>query len=230
MYKINPLLNRPSPSLVAELAAFGVAIIADAMGRYGAMKPYIKPIHRGARLAGPALTVQTFRADNLMLHMALELAQAGDVLVVDAGEVENAGLWGGLMNTMAVKKNLGGLVTDGAVRDSEELIEMVLPVFSKSISPLGGYKDAPGSVNIPISCGGIVVRPGDIIVGDDDGVAVIPLDSAEEVLGLCRRTFAKEAHFREEMEKGTTLFQLLGLSEQLEKLGLPPLSSLKGDD
>lgn len=220
MYTINRLKARPPKELVKELSEFGVALIADSMGRYGAMKPYIRPVARGMKLAGPAFTVQTYRSDNLMLHAALELAEEGDVLVVDAGEVTNAGLWGGLMTTMALKKKLGGIITDGAIRDSQEIIESGFPVFSKSISPLGGFKEAPGSVNISISCGGVAVNPGDIVIGDDDGVVVIPMDKAAEVLELCKTTAAKEAAIIKGMNEGKTLFELFNLNKKLEILNM----------
>ncbi|MEA4962579.1 4-carboxy-4-hydroxy-2-oxoadipate aldolase/oxaloacetate decarboxylase [Lutispora sp.] len=220
MYMINKSNRKASQELINEFSKFGVALIADSMGRYGAMKPYIKPIAYGRKMKGRAVTVQTYRSDNLMLHVALEMAQKGDVLVVDAGEITNAGLWGDLMTQMACIKGLNGVVTDGAVRDIEELIKSGLPIYSKSISPLGGFKSAGGSVNIRISCGGVVVLPGDIIIGDDDGVVVIPLEKAEEVLELCKSNKKKENAISKKMKQGITLFEQLGLPEQLGKLGL----------
>lgn len=220
MYMINKSNRKASQELINEFSKFGVALIADSMGRYGAMKPYIKPIAYGRKMKGRAVTVQTYRSDNLMLHVALEMAQKGDVLVVDAGEITNAGLWGDLMTQMACIKGLNGVVTDGAVRDIEELIKSGLPIYSKSISPLGGFKSAGGSVNIRISCGGVVVLPGDIIIGDDDGVVVIPLGKAEEVLELCKSNKKKENAISKKMKQGITLFEQLGLPEQLGKLGL----------
>lgn len=220
MYTVNKIDKRPDHKIIECLSHFGVAMIADSMGRYGAMKPYIRPLKRGMRIAGPALTVQTYRSDNLMLHIGLDMAEEGDVLVVDAGEVENAGLWGGLMTKMALIKGLNGLVTDGAIRDSQEIIESGFPVFSKSISPLGGFKESPGSVNVPVSCGGTVVNPGDIIIADDDGVAVIPLEKAEYVLEQCKKTEAKEAEISAGMAAGKSLFELLGLPDKAARLSI----------
>lgn len=220
MKNICSLKNRPAPWLVQALSQYGTAMIADSMGRYGAMMPYIRPLHRGTRIAGPAVTVQTYRSDNLMLHVGLELAEAGDILVANTGEVENAGLWGDLMTRMALQKRLGGLVTDGAVRDSEQLCQSGFGVFSKSICPMGGFKQSAGSVNGSISCGGAAVNPGDIIIGDDDGVVVVPLERAEEVLAVCKRTEAKEAAIICGMEEGKSLFELLDLLQVLESLGL----------
>lgn len=224
MRKINILKNRPAPQLVEELSQYGTAMIADSMGRYGAMMPYIRPLHRGTRIAGPAVTVQTYRSDNLMLHVGLEIAEAGDVLVANAGEVENAGLWGDLMTHMALGKHLGGLVTDGAVRDSEQLCRSGFGIYAKSICPMGGFKQSVGAVNIPISCGGVAVNPGDIIIGDDDGIVVVPLERAKEVLAVCEKTVLKEASIIRGMEEGKTLFELLELPRVLLELGLelPP--------
>lgn len=220
MYEINMLKIRPSRAVIDELVAFGTAMIADSMGRYGAMKPYIRPLIRGMRIAGPALTVQTYRSDNLFLHIGLEIAASGDVLVVDSGEVTNAGLWGGLMTSMAMKKGLGGIVTDGGVRDSEEIIEAGFPVFSKSISPMGGFKESPGSVNVSISCGGLCINPGDIILGDDDGVVAVPMQAAQTILEGCRKTMAKENNIRQGMDDGHTLFELLNLAGKLNSLNI----------
>lgn len=208
-----------APELVRAFSAFGAALIADAMGRYGAMTGIV-PLCRGRRLAGPALTVRTYRSDNLMLHAGLEMAEAGDILVTDAGGIPNAGLWGGLMTEMALRKSVGGLVIDGAVRDSQELIASGFPVYSRSVSPLGGFKSQGGAVNVPISCGSVPVFPGDIVVGDEDGVVVIPLRDAETVLEKCRRQQRMEEDISQKIKEGAHLFDLFHLGESLEKLGL----------
>lgn len=220
MNNIFRLEDRPDSELVEALSKFGTAMIADSMGRYGAMLSYIRPLHRGTHIAGPAVTVQTYRSDNLMLHVGLELAEVGDVLVVNAGEVENAGIWGDLMTRMALKKKLGGLILDGAVRDTEQLCESGFGVFSKSISPMGGFKQSAGSVNMPIACGGMTVNPGDIVIGDDDGVVVIAKDRARDVLAACEKTEEKEAAIIRGMEQGKTLFELLDLPKAMAALGL----------
>lgn len=227
MSNIFRLEDRPDPKLIKELSRFGTAMIADSMERYGAMLSYIRPLHPGTHIAGPAVTVQTYRSDNLMLHVALEIAEAGDVLVASAGEVENAGIWGDLMTHMALKKQLGGLVMDGAVRDTEQICQSGFGVFSKSVSPMGGFKQSAGSVNVPIACGGMTVAPGDIIIGDDDGVVVVAKERAQEVLATCERTEKKEMAIRRGMDEGKTLFELLGLLKAMETLHLEIPS--KGD-
>ena len=179
----------------------------------------IKPLSPSMRIVGCAVTVQTYRADNLLLHVALEMAQEGDVLVVDAGAIPDTGLWGGLMTRMALRKGIGGLIIDGGVRDSQELISLGFPVFARAVSPQGGFKASPGSVNVPVSCGGTAVHPGDLIVADADGVVVASAD-APDILVKAQAIQAKEAALIEKMDRGETLFSLLGLGESLNRLGL----------
>jgi 4-hydroxy-4-methyl-2-oxoglutarate aldolase len=219
MAQILALKKRPDPALIKEFSTFGVALITDAMDRYGAMLG-ILPVVRGMKIAGPAITVQTYRADNLMVHVGLHLAQAGDILVVDAGGITNTGVWGGHMTDMALIKKLGGIVVDGAIRDSAEMITKGFSAFCKTVSPMGGHKDDPGSVNIAIGCGNVVVNAGDIIIGDDDGVAVIPQDRIDEVMARCRKIKENEIKQEKAMSEGKELFDLIGLPKQLEALGL----------
>ena len=219
MSEINKLTIRPDPKLVEEFATFGTALISDAMGRFGAMRK-IHPIVRGMKVAGPAVTVQTYRCDNLMVHVGLELAQEGDVLVVDAGGIDYTGGWGGHMTDMALLKKLGGIVVDGAVRDSGEMVEKGFAAFCVDVTPQGGYKDDPGSVNIGISCGNVRVEPGDVIIGDDDGVVVIPLAKIDSVMAACRKIKEKETFQEKAMQEGKTLYELIGMPKQLEALGM----------
>lgn len=219
MSEINSLSIRPDPALAQEFLTFGTALISDAMGRFGAMRK-IHPVARGMKVAGPAVTVQTYRCDNLMVHVGLQLAQEGDVLVVDAGGIDYTGVWGGHMTDMALMKKLGGIVVDGAVRDSAEMIEKGFPAFCIDVTPQGGYKDDPGSVNVGISCGNVRVNPGDIIIGDDDGVVVIPLEKADEIMAACRKIKAKEVYQEQAMREGKTLYELINMPQALEALGL----------
>ncbi len=172
------------------------------------------------RLCGPALTVQTYRADNLAIHVALDMARPGDVLVIDAGGITDTGLWGGIMNHMAQLKKLGGTILDGGVRDSQELAGSGFPVFSRAVSPQGGFKASPGSINIPISCGGVPVLPGDLVAGDADGVVVVPSAKTEEILKKTLAVVEKEKELRKRMDNGEILFSLLKLDGIPEKLGM----------
>lgn len=213
-YKINEFI-RPSQQIIDRFSKLGTAAITDAMGRYGAMDPEIKPVQRGLKLCGPAVTIRTYRSDNLFLHVGLEAARAGDVIVADAGGVKNAGVWGDLMTVMAVHKKLAGVVIDGAVRDCADLIRSGLPIYSRHICPMGGFKEIEGAVNIPVSCGGIPVMAGDIIVGDDDGVAVVPQDQALAVLQKAELMIEKEKSVKNRIAAGETLFHILELDKKV---------------
>jgi len=216
------LLNRDRPDIevIKGLSEFSVSLIGDTIGRYGCLYSVIKPLSGAMRLAGPALTVQTYRADNLMLHVALELANPGDILVVDACGFPDTGLWGELMTQMAKKKGIGGIIVDGAVRDSQAIIESGFPVFARAISPMGGFKVSPGSVNMPIACAGVSVNPGDVVVGDADGVVIVPRDSARAVLSAVRKTAEKECEIAKRIQEGEKLFNILKLGDNLKYLGL----------
>ncbi len=189
---IVPEIERPPRHLVEELGAFQAAVIGDGMGRRNIMHSAIKPLDKSFRMYGTAITVEVHAADNLMIHAALKLAQEGDVIVVNAyGNTEN-GVYGELLNAVAQRKKLGGFLIDGAVRDCVEIIEAGFPVFSRSIGALGGSKEGPGQVNMPISCAGVAVNPGDVIVGDGDGVVVIPVNMLDAAIVGAKNKLAAE--------------------------------------
>ena len=174
---------RPDASLVRQFAGLASSNLADAMGRFHFMDPGIT-MRTGLPLCGVALTVMARPADNLMVHKAVELALPGDILVVDTCGNTTSAVFGELMGTSAMAARLGGLVVDGAIRDVSGLAELGFPAFSRSVSAGACDKDGPGEINVPISCGHTVVMPGDIIVGDPDGVVVVPREDAEAVLAL----------------------------------------------
>ncbi len=215
MFIINTCFDRIPPETVLGFKDLSVANIGDARGRFGCMSYRIKPLAPAMRMAGSAFTVQTYRADNLALHVALDMAREGDILVVDAGSIPDTGLWGGLMTRMALCKKLGGIVIDGGVRDSQYLIELGFPVFAGAVSPQGGFKASPGSINVPISCGGVSVSPGDLIAGDADGVVVVPASHVEEILQKAQAIQKKEEELEERIKKGEKLFDLLKLKESI---------------
>ncbi len=215
MFVINQCCDRIPAEVVEGWRGIGVANIGDARGRSGCMSHRMKPVTPAMRLLGTALTVQTSRADNLALHVALNMARPGDVLVVDAGGVYDTGVWGSLMTRMAIKKGLGGIVLDGAIRDSQELAGLGFPVFSAAIAPQGGFKASPGSVNVPVSCSGVPVAPGDLVAGDADGVVVVPAARAEEILARARAVQEKERELEERIMNGEALFDLLKLGEAM---------------
>ena len=176
--------------LVKAFAKIPTANIADTMGRSCAMHPRIKLFSspHGTVWAGIALTVKSRGGDNLLIHAALDMAREGDVIVVsNEGGVDNRSLMGAIMFTYAAYKKLNGLVLDGPIRDVKSAKEIPLPIYATGSTPGGPYKEGPGEINVPISCGGISVNPGDIVVMDDDGVIIIPLKDASAVLAAAQK-------------------------------------------
>ena len=176
---------RPPAELVDAFQGTAAPNVADAMGRFNFMDPGMVS-RTGLALCGAAVTVNARPGDNLMVHKALELAAPGDVLVVCTNGNTTSAVFGEIMGHTAVGAELGGIVVDGAIRDVDGLRALGLPAYSRSVNPGGCDKDGPGEINVPIACGGTVVMPGDIVVGDEDGVAVVPRESAAEVLELVR--------------------------------------------
>ena len=202
------------------LRQLGAATIYEAQGAKGALDSGIKPIAPGMRLAGPALTVDTRPADNLMLHYAMLKAQPGDVLVVDAKGFLEAGVWGDVFTEQAQRIGLAGLVIHGAVRDAAAMTEAGFPVFSRGLSIKGTGKHQPGRLNVTITIGDVGIDPGDIIVGDQDGVVVVRRHEVDAVLLKSRQREEKEARFRQQIRDGATTVELLGLEETLRRLQL----------
>ena len=203
-FRILPAPARLDAALVAAFRDLSPSNVADAMGRFGFMDPAIQS-RSGRPLAGLAVTVQARPGDNLMVHKALQIAEPGDIVVVSTGGNVTSAVFGELMCRAAVARGLGGLVVDGAVRDVEAIVALGFPVYSRSVSPGGCDKDGPGEINVPIACGGAVVAPGDIIVGDRDGIAVVPRGHAAEVLELVRALAARETARIAEIDRGVVL-------------------------
>ena len=201
-FRISDAPPRPDAELVNKFRDFATPNLADAMGRFHFMDAGIQP-RTGLPLCGVAVTIMTRPADNLMVHKAMEIARAGDVIVVNTGRNTTNAVFGELMGHSAVAIILGGLVVDGAIRDVEALIALKFPAFSRSISAGGCDKDGPGEINVPIVCGNIVVMPGDIVVGDAEGVVVIPQQDAQEVLSLVTALKTRETKRIEEIAAGT---------------------------
>jgi len=193
---------RLDTALVDAFRGLASSNIADAMGRFGFMDPDIQS-RSGLPLCGLAVTVNARPADNLMVHKALQVAHPGDIVVVSTGGNMTSAVFGELMCRTAVAAKLGGLVVDGAIRDVEGITALSFPAYSRSVSPGACDKDGPGEINVPISCGGTVVAAGDLIVGDRDGIAVVPRAHASEVLGLVRDLVKKENARVAEINAGT---------------------------
>ena len=213
-------IERPGEDIVKQFRQLGAATVHEASGRKGAVDFAIKPIAKGVRLCGPAFTVQCHPGDNLMLHKALERAQPGDVLVTTVGGCYEGGYWGGLMGTSGQARRLGGLAIDGCVRDSAELIQMGFPIFCRGFAMRGTVKNVLGLINHPTIFGGVLVHPGDLILGDDDGLVVVERGECERVLAKARQRVEAERKKAEQLQSGVTSVELNKLGKVFETLGL----------
>ena len=201
--RILDIPRRPDPRLVAELAKMVTPHLSDSMERLYAGGPQLRPMHREGKLAGPAYTVKTTPGDNLLVHKALDSAQKGDVIVVDAGGVCENAIIGELMMSRARQRGVAGIVIWGAIRDSAEIGAGTYPVYASGVTHRGPYKNGPGEINVPINMGGMAVNPGDIIIGDADGLVAIPQDQAERVLASAKSILEKETAAMKEILAGT---------------------------
>jgi regulator of RNase E activity RraA len=200
-FRIVSGVARPEPALVDRFRGLSSSNVADAMGRFRFMDPAIQA-RTGLPVCGIAVTVNVRPGDNLMVHKALELAQPGDVVVVSTnGNLANA-VFGEIMGHVATAARLGGIVVDGAIRDIEALTRLELPVFSRTVSPGSCDKDGPGEINVPICCGNTVVMPGDIIVGDRDGVVAVPRADAADALERVARILDRERQWIAAIHEG----------------------------
>ena len=184
--------ERVSPDVVQSASKFAASILADVAGRRGTVDGRIQPLTHATRLAGPAFTIEIRPGDNLMIHAAMAMAKPGDILMIDGKADRNCALMGSIMLNACKKLGLGGVVIDGAHRDTEELLELGFPVYSMGANPNGPTKYVPGRINWPISCGGVAVSAGDLVVGDADGVVVIEREKAEAMLELAVKKVADE--------------------------------------
>ena len=213
-------IERPSKTLIDSFREIGTATVHEASGQKGAIDPAVKPIARGVRICGPAFTVQCQPKDNLMLHKGIQRAQPGDVLVASVGGYYEAGYWGGLMATSAIAKKLGGLAIDGCIRDSEEIVRMGFPIFCRGFSILGTTKVVLGQINHPIVFGGVLVNPGDLILGDDDGMVVVERRDCQAVLEKSIQRIKAEEKKAEQLRAGISSVELNKLDKVFESLGL----------
>ncbi|HTA44515.1 MAG TPA: 4-carboxy-4-hydroxy-2-oxoadipate aldolase/oxaloacetate decarboxylase, partial [Bryobacteraceae bacterium] len=198
----------------------GVATVHEAQGRVGLMRPYMRPIYPTAKMSGPAITVLSTPGDNIMIHAAVELCQPGDVLVVTTTSESTDGMFGELLGTSLRARGVAGLIIDAGVRDVADLTSMEFPVWAKAISAQGTVKATAGWVNIDVTCAGALVRPGDVIVADIDGVVVVPRESAAEVAKASEERVKKEEKNRVRLKAGDLGLDMYGLRAKLKELGV----------
>ena len=216
-FRVRTDVPRPPAELVARFREHASSNLADAMGRFHFMDFGIRP-RSGLPLCGVAVTVDARPGDNLMVHKALEVAQAGDIVVVNTNGNTTSAVFGELMCRTAVGAKLGGIVVDGAIRDVEAITTLGFPAFSRAVCAGGCDKDGPGEVNSPIACGNTVVMPGDIVVGDEDGVVIVPREEAEEVLRLVAALVERERVRIDEIDRGVLFKE--EINDTLKKKGV----------
>jgi regulator of RNase E activity RraA len=205
--------ERLTPEVLAAWGEIPPAVASDCMNRENVMAAAIKPLRPGTRLVGQARTVTSMVGDNGVSHVATALVGPGEVMVIDAGGYDDVAVWGGVATRAAMARGAAGVVIDGAVRDVAEIRELGFPCYARAVVPGGPHKGFGGTIDGAIACAGCPVSPGDIVLGDDDGVAVVPLADQAALLGVCRDKLEQEQAWLAEIAAGKTMAELLGLGE-----------------
>ena len=219
--RLVPQFRRLDDSALDPWRVVPTATASDCLNRDQTMAAAIKPLARGMRLLGQAMTVRCMVGDNGAIHAAMRQVRAGDVLVVDARGFADTAVWGGLLTKAAKRADLSGVVVDGAVRDTAEILSMGFSCFARAVSPAGPHKGFGGTIDTVVSCGGCSVAPGDLILGDDDGVTVVPLAEAERILEAVTNKLAQEEEALTRLDAGESLADQFGVP-QAELLEAPP--------
>lgn len=212
--------SRPDADVVRSLGDVGVATVHGAQGRTGLMRPFMRPIFPTAKVSGMAVTVLCRPGDNLMIYPAIEVCKRGDILVVTTTSESTDGMFGDLLGTSCVARGIAGLIIDAGIRDVNDLTRMNFPVWAKAVSAQGTSKVMAGSINVPVVCAGELVRPGDVIVADVDGVCVIRKEKAKEVNELALKKLESEEEIRQRLREGELSMDFDGGREKLAELGI----------
>ena len=225
-------VNRVSREVCAAAKDVTVSDLHEAMGvataRAGLMSPQMRPLNRGMRIAGPAVTAHCAPGDNLMMHRALYLAEPGDVLVVVVTGENSGAQWGDVAARYALQKGLAGVIVQGPIRDTDTLTELRFPVWSTAISPIRPVKEGHGMVNVPVSCGGVIVNPGDLIVADGDGVVCVPREDAKEAVAGARARLDREDSIAEAIRNGESPWELAKMDDNYQALGVREIDAAYG--
>lgn len=211
-------LDKEARARLVELPTGNVADNNGAAPRQGVMDSGIKPLDPKSRMVGRAVTVKGFPGDNLAVHQGINAAGEGEVLVIDLGGYTEGGHFGDICALACQMRGIAGVVIDGAVRDAQDIVELGLPVFARGLCPAGTTKDSLGTVGAPIICGGITVRPGDIVLGDCDGVVVVPQEIEDEVFAAAQTKFEHEIEYVEQLKAGANTLEMYGFDKVIERL------------
>ncbi|MCR4952397.1 MAG: 4-carboxy-4-hydroxy-2-oxoadipate aldolase/oxaloacetate decarboxylase [Solobacterium sp.] len=211
-------LTKENLEMLNRLPTGNVADNNNGTPRQGVMDSGIKPLDPKCHMAGRAFPVQCFPGDNLALHQGIYAANPGDILVFDCHGYCEAGHFGDIMATACLARGIAGVIIDGSCRDAQDIVELGLPVFVRGLNPSGTVKASLGKMNVPVICGGVTVHPGDMIIGDCDGVVVVPKEDEDTVFAKAQAKFEKEVHIAEELRKGATSLELYGFDKLIEKL------------